>query len=155
MPGGAGSGARLSISIVGRNAAGGAPAALRLLALRREQPQRAPGERRDAGDGQRGDPFRRAPAGGSHAVRRRLFSSVACSSEFRVTSVARAARLLEVLHLLTHLLDQHLELDGYARQGLFLDFGRERVRFAVELLNHEVQPPPDGSLRSGSLDSTT
>ena len=31
-----------------------------------------------------------------------------------------------------------------ARQRLFLDLRGERIRFSVQLLNHEVEPPPDG-----------
>jgi hypothetical protein len=41
------------------------------------------------------------------------------------------------------LLDEHLELHGYARQSLFLDLRGEGIRFAIELLDHEVEPSPD------------
>src|SRR6185503_12337259 len=57
---------------------------------------------------------------------------------------ASPARSFEILHLLAHLLDQHLQLDAHARQRLVLHLRRKRVRFAVQLLYHEVEAPSHG-----------
>ena len=54
--------------------------------------------------------------------------------------------LLDILNLLAHLLDQHLELDG-AAGGVGDDgFGGEGVGFAVEFLHQEVEATADGAL---------
>src|SRR6185312_14203 len=46
----------------------------------------------------------------------------------------------DVLDLLAHLLDEHLELDGNARHLVRHGFRAERVRLAIELLAEEIQP---------------
>ena len=51
-----------------------------------------------------------------------------------------AASLFQVLHLLAHLLDQNLEVDGrighLARDG----FGTERIGLAVQFLHQKIEP---------------
>src|SRR5205085_526272 len=46
---------------------------------------------------------------------------------------------LKVLHLLAHLLDQHLELEGRLRQLGIDRLGAERVRLAMQLLHEEIE----------------
>src|SRR5215472_12834945 len=52
--------------------------------------------------------------------------------------------LLRVLHLLAHLLDDHLHVDRGACGLEILRLGRERIRLAVELLHEKVEAPPGG-----------
>src|SRR5215510_421030 len=50
--------------------------------------------------------------------------------------------LFEVLHLLAHLLDEHLELEHRGRKLLRHRFRAEGVRLAVELLHEKVEAFP-------------
>ena len=50
-----------------------------------------------------------------------------------------ADRSLDVLHLLAHLLDQHLHVDRDARQLQRGGFAAQRVRLAVQFLDQKVQ----------------
>src|SRR5205085_363435 len=51
--------------------------------------------------------------------------------------------LLDVLDLLAHLLDEHLHVDGNAGELERRRFGAQRVRFAVQLLDQEIEPLAD------------
>ena len=55
-----------------------------------------------------------------------------------------APALLDVLHLLAHLLDQHLHVDRGARGLDVLRLRRQGVGLAVQLLHQEIQPPARG-----------
>src|ERR1022692_4794182 len=64
------------------------------------------------------------------------------SAHARFTARARiraAARSFYVLHLLAHLLDEHLDLERRLRQLRVDGFRPERIRFAVELLHQKVE----------------
>src|SRR4051812_38622705 len=61
------------------------------------------------------------------------------------TIAMAAMRLLNVLHLLAHLLDEDLELDGNPRHLVRDGLGSERIRLAVELLAEEIEPLADGA----------
>src|SRR5512138_442880 len=54
-------------------------------------------------------------------------------------AVLVAVMSLDVLNLLAHLLDQHLELERRLRELGVDRLRAERVRFAVELLHEEVE----------------
>src|SRR5262245_106036 len=53
--------------------------------------------------------------------------------------VLGTASLFHVLHLLAHLLDQHLELERRLRELRVHRLGPERVRLAVQFLHEEVE----------------
>src|SRR5215472_1997412 len=59
-------------------------------------------------------------------------------------SSSSSMALLRVLHLLAHLLDDHLHVDRGARGLEILRLRGERIRLAVELLHEEVEAPPGG-----------
>src|SRR5260221_12086579 len=66
------------------------------------------------------------------------------TKRFPACFAPRASRLvprasLNVLHLFTHLLDEHLQLHRDARDLVGDRLGAERVRLAVELLAEEIQ----------------
>ena len=62
----------------------------------------------------------------------------------------------EVLHLLAHLLDQHLELERHLRQLGVDRLRAERVGFAVQLLREEIEALADAAaLRSTRRNSLT
>src|SRR5690242_16783747 len=52
---------------------------------------------------------------------------------------------LEILHLLAHLLDQHLELERHLRKLRVDGFRAERIRLAMQLLSEKIQPLADRS----------
>ena len=47
-------------------------------------------------------------------------------------------RLLDILDLLTDLLDLCLQIDGRVRYGKIIGFGQNGVRLAVHLLRHKI-----------------
>ena len=53
--------------------------------------------------------------------------------------------LLQVLHLLTDLLDQQLQLDGGSRRIQTSGFRTERIGLSIELLHQKVQAFSSGS----------
>src|SRR5512141_590371 len=59
----------------------------------------------------------------------------------------------EVLHLLAHLFDQHLELERHLRQLRVDRFRAERIGLAMQLLREEVEPLADtAALRQHAAD---
>ncbi len=50
---------------------------------------------------------------------------------------------LDILHLLSHLLDQDFHVDGITGHLLVLGFRGQGIGFAVEFLHEEIKPPSD------------
>ena len=53
------------------------------------------------------------------------------------------ARILDILHLLAHLFDQHVHIHRVLRGHAILRLRAQRVGFAVQLLHQKVEPPAD------------
>ena len=52
-------------------------------------------------------------------------------------------KLLQILNLFTHLLNQELHRHRRIRQFLDCCFGADGIRFTVEFLHHEIEPLAD------------
>src|SRR5215469_16715084 len=56
----------------------------------------------------------------------------------------RRPRLLKVLHLFPHLLDEHFQVHHLLGDGRILGLRTQGVGLPVELLHEEIQPPAHG-----------
>src|SRR6201997_2007544 len=68
----------------------------------------------------------------------------ATAARTRDCNCSASIGLFRVLHLLAHLLDQHLHVHRGARGLEVLRLGRQRVGLAVQLLHEEIEPPAGG-----------
>src|SRR4029078_7676474 len=69
----------------------------------------------------------------------------------RLTITVLGFPLFNVLHLLTHLVDDRLQLQAHGRQASIGSLGAQGVRLAIEFLREEIELTPGRLVRLNEL----